>query len=242
MSRKDRRDGERRPSERRDSQPDDEGQRRSNEPNPQESDSLTALKAVLAKVAGLLEPLRLSPDESIRLVEQLYGSFLEADVRLAGEADDRRKSSVLAHINNTTVTRGGDNKIVVEYPAAPTPRTEAPAGEVTRPPARTADATLSSAPAAEVRPSDARPRQEAPAARPEAETPVAVAPEQTTLDVQPRAPRPPARPRAAAAPRAAAPRAAAPEAVTDTPRAEATPERPASDIPPMTEGDIADLV
>jgi hypothetical protein len=219
MSRKDRRDGERRPSERRDSQPDDEGQRRSNEPNPQESDSLTALKAVLAKVAGLLEPLRLSPDESIRLVEQLYGSFLEADVRLAGEADDRRKSSVLAHINNTTVTRGGDNKIVVEYPAAPTPRAEAPARET----------APGDAIAAEARESEAPPREEAPTARPAVDTPAAGGPEQTALPAQPRAPRPPARPRATAAPRPAAPEPSPAEAAT---------HEPALD----DEGSVADLV
>jgi hypothetical protein len=229
MSRKDRRDGERRPGERRDSQPDDEGQRRSNEPNPQESDSLTALKAVLAKVAGLLEPLRLSPDESIRLVEQLYGSFLEADVRLAGEADDRRKSSVLAHINNTTVTRGGDNKIVVEYPAPPAPRPDPPAGEVARPPARAADAAPSDGPAAQTGPSEATFREGSAVARPAIETPVAVAPEQTSLDVQPRAPRPPARPRAAAAPRAAAPETAPAEATFEEPSLEG-------------EGEVSDLV
>jgi hypothetical protein len=200
MSRKDRRDGERRPSERRDSQPDDEGQRRSNEPNPQESDSLTALKAVLAKVAALLEPLRLSPDESIRLVEQLYGSFLEADVRLAGEADDRRKSSVLAHINNTTVTRGADNKIVVEYPAPATPKVEAATAERT--------------------PSDAPKRETAPLVRAAAESPAADATVQTTLAAQPRAPRPPARPRATAAPRPVAPAPTQAEAATDGPALE----------------------
>jgi hypothetical protein len=117
MSRRDRRDSDRRPSERRDAQPDDEQQRRLGEPDPQEGDSLTALKAILAKVAALLQPLQLGQDESIRLVEQLYGSVLETDVKLAGEADDRRKSSVLAYIHNTTVTRRGD-EILVEYPSA----------------------------------------------------------------------------------------------------------------------------
>jgi hypothetical protein len=111
-----RRDGDRRPGDRRDMQPDDDQQRRTNEPDPQESDSLTALKAILGKVANLLQPLQLTPDESIRLVEQLYGSVLDMDVKLAGETDDRRKSSVLAHIQNITVVRKGD-KTVVEYPA-----------------------------------------------------------------------------------------------------------------------------
>ena len=115
MSRRERRDGDRRPGERRDSQPDDEQQRHPGDVDLQEGDSLTALKAILAKVATLLQPLKLSQEESISLVEQLYGSVLEMDVKLAGEADDRRKSSVLAHIRNTTITRSGD-KIVVEYP------------------------------------------------------------------------------------------------------------------------------
>lgn len=115
MTRRDRRDGERRPSDRRDSQPDDEQQRHPGDADVQEGDSLTALKAILAKVAALLQPLRLTQEESISLVEQLYGSVLETDVKLAGEADDRRKSSVLAHIENTAITRSGD-KIVVDYP------------------------------------------------------------------------------------------------------------------------------
>lgn len=221
MSRKDRRDGERRPSERRDSQPDDEGQRRSNEPNPQESDSLTALKAILAKVAALLEPLRLTADESIRLVEQLYGSFLETDVKLAGEADDRRKSSVLAHINNTTVTRGGDNKIVVEYPVPAAPRPEAAPSEA--PAAQAAPSAQAAPPAGDAVPGEAVPT--APAA---AEATTAAAPEQTALYVQPRAPRPPARPRAAA-PRAAAAEAAPAQATADEPG-------------PESEGMAADLV
>jgi hypothetical protein len=115
VSKRDRYDSDRR-GERRDSQPDDEQQRRSGEVDPQESDSLSALKAILSKVSALLNPLQLTQEESIRLVEQLYGSVLETDVRLAGEADDTRKSSVLAHIQNTNITRDG-GKIVVEYPS-----------------------------------------------------------------------------------------------------------------------------
>ena len=111
----DRRDLERRDSNRRDRQPEEEQQRRSSEIDIQESESLGALKGILAKVASLLKPLQLNPEESIRLVEQLYGSVLEMDVKLAGESDDTRKSSVLAHIQNTNVRRDGD-KLVVEYP------------------------------------------------------------------------------------------------------------------------------
>jgi hypothetical protein len=121
MSKRDRRDDgrdrDRRDYDRRDSQPDDEQQRRLGESDAQESDSLTALKAILTKVASLLKPLNLTADESIRLVEQLYGSVLDMDVALAGEADDTRKSSTLAYLQNTTIRREGD-RLVVDYPTA----------------------------------------------------------------------------------------------------------------------------
>jgi len=115
MSRRERRDGDRRPPDRRDSQPDEEQQRRPGDAEVQEGESLTALKAILAKVAGLLSSLQLTQDESISLVEQMYGSVLDMDVKLAGETDDRRRSSVLAHVHNTSITRTG-GKISVEYP------------------------------------------------------------------------------------------------------------------------------
>ena len=134
MSKRDRRDGERRDDrrderrdDRRDGQPEEEQQRRTSETEAQEGESLTALKGILAKVASLLKPLKLTPDESTRLVEQLYGSVLEMDLKLAGESDDTRKSSVLAHIQNTVVRRDGD-KLVVEYPTETLPA-EAPAAE-----------------------------------------------------------------------------------------------------------------
>jgi hypothetical protein len=116
---------ERYDSDRRDNQPDEEQQRRSGEIDIQEGESLTALKGILARVASLLKPLQLTPEESIGLVEQLYGGMLEMDVKLAGEADDTRKSSVLAHIQNTTVRREGD-KLVVEYPTGKESRESEP--------------------------------------------------------------------------------------------------------------------
>jgi hypothetical protein len=122
VSKRERYDGDRR-----DNQPDEEQHRRSGEIDLQEGESLTALKGILGKVASLLKPLQLSPEESIGLVEQLYGSVLEMDVKLAGEADDTRKSSVLAHIQNTTVRREGDT-LVVEYPTE-TKSEEAPSGD-----------------------------------------------------------------------------------------------------------------
>lgn len=123
MSNKQRRDGDRRPSDRdrREAQPDEEQQRRPGDPDLQESDSLTALKAILGKVATLLNTLKLTQDECISLVEQLYGSVLDMDLKLAGETDDKRKSSVLAHIQNTQVTKSG-GKLVVEFPKMDTPK------------------------------------------------------------------------------------------------------------------------
>lgn len=127
MSKKDQRDNGRR-GDRRDSQPEDDHQRRTGDIDTQESDSLAALKAILGKVAKLLKPLQLTQDESIRLVEELYGKVLETDLQLAGEADDTRKSSVLAAIQNATIHRE-NGKIVVDYSTAPveTPGAEAPA-------------------------------------------------------------------------------------------------------------------
>jgi hypothetical protein len=127
VSKKDQRDNGRR-GDRRDSQPEDDQQRRTGDIDTQESDSLAALKAILGKVAKLLKPLQLTQDESIRLVEELYGKVLETDLQLAGEADDTRKSSVLAAIQNATIHRE-NGKIVVDYSTAPveTPGAEAPA-------------------------------------------------------------------------------------------------------------------
>ena len=91
----------------------------------QEGESLAALKAILAKVAALLRPLQLTQEESIRLVEHLYESVLEMDVKLAGEADDTRKSSVLSHVQNAVIRRDGD-KVVVEFPAGGNAESEEP--------------------------------------------------------------------------------------------------------------------
>lgn len=170
MSNKQRRDGDRRPSDRRDrddrndrrdSQPDDEQQRRPGDAEAQESDSLNSLKAILGKVATLLNSLKLTQEECTSLVEQLYGSVLEMDLKLAGETDDKRKSSVAAHIQNTTVTRR-DGKLVVEFPkektSKPTPAKTAKTAEAMP---KTSEAPTSS---------EAQPKAEAPAPKPAAET------------------------------------------------------------------------
>lgn len=222
MSRRDRHDGDRR-GDRRDSQPDDEQQRRSaGEIDLQESDSLTALKAILSKVAGLLNPLQLTQDESIRLVEQLYGSVLETDVRLAGEADDTRKSSILAYIQNTSITREG-GKIVVQHqvnkeePATQEPPKE-PAGETA--PKDTPPAAPAAAPAA--------PREAAAPAAPD-QQPAADAPKPAP-QAKERAARP-AKPRSATGTRSAASRASAARATeaaaADSPTTDPPAEPPA---------------
>lgn len=96
----------------------------------QESDSLTALKVILGKVAGLLTSLKLTQDECISLVEQLYGTVLDMDLKLAGETDDKRKASIQAHIQNTKITRSG-GKLVVDFPKMDAPA-EAASGSETQ--------------------------------------------------------------------------------------------------------------
>jgi hypothetical protein len=162
----------------------------------QESDSLTALKAILSKVSALLNPLQLTPEESIRLVEQLYGSVLETDLRLAGEADDTRKSSILAYIQNTSVTRES-GKIVVQYQS----KKEEPAAET--PPMGSAPETAEQKPAA------------APAREPAAATP-------TDVPVERQAAPAPDQQAAAAAPEPAAPPKERAAATSVKPRAAAS--------------------
>jgi outer membrane biosynthesis protein TonB len=165
---RDGRDRDRRDYDRRDYQPDDDQQRRSGDGDLQEGDSLTALKAILSKVAAQLRPLNLTAEESIRLVEQLYGSVLDMDVALAGEADDTRKSSTLAYLQNTTIRREGD-RLVVEYPtadalrAADAPAADAAADMHTEGPAdRAAPQTAAREPAPARPPRGGPPRQAPP--------------------------------------------------------------------------------
>ncbi len=120
--------------------------------DPQEGESLTALKGILAKVASLLKPMQLTQEESIRLVEQMYESFLDMDMKLAGESDETRKSQVLSHIQNVVVKRDGD-RLAVEYPpqAQAPERVEAASAEP-RPGGAPPAATTQAAPPAERRP------------------------------------------------------------------------------------------
>lgn len=108
---------EHRNGERYESQPDQEQETTAGDETPrQEGDSLSALKAILSKVAALLKPLLLTPDEATKLVEDLYSSVLARDLQLAGEADDTRKSAVLAYLEHIQVSRQ-DGRIVIEYPS-----------------------------------------------------------------------------------------------------------------------------
>jgi hypothetical protein len=105
--------------ERRDLQPDrdrererfDEGEM-SMEP---EREALLALKSILTKVAALLRPLGLTPDEATDLVQRMYESVLEIDNRLAGDSDEKRKALILSHVENASIQRE-DDVLVITYP------------------------------------------------------------------------------------------------------------------------------
>jgi hypothetical protein len=81
-----------------------------------ERESLIALKSILTKVAALLRPLGLTPNEATDLVQRMYESVLEIDSRLAGESDDKRRAMLLSHVENATIQRE-DDVLVITYPA-----------------------------------------------------------------------------------------------------------------------------
>jgi hypothetical protein len=80
----------------------------------QERDSLAALKNILLKVAQLLKPLGLTPSESTNLVERLYESVIELDVKLAGEPDEARRGEMLALVEQATIRRV-DGELVIDF-------------------------------------------------------------------------------------------------------------------------------
>lgn len=80
----------------------------------QERDSLAALKSILLKVAQLLKPLGLTPSESTNLVERLYESVIELDVKLAGEPDEARRGEMLALVEQATIRRV-DGELVIDF-------------------------------------------------------------------------------------------------------------------------------
>lgn len=122
--------GERGGGERRDGQPERDRDRREAQPDRDrdrdsyhetdigepERESVAALKAILTKVATVVKPLGLTPQESTELVQRMYESILELDTRLAEETDDRRRSHLVSHVQSAEVRRE-DDVLVVDYPA-----------------------------------------------------------------------------------------------------------------------------
>ena len=114
--------------ERRDAQPDRDRDRREGQPDRDrepyheadigepERESVAALKAILTRVATVVKPLGLTPEESTDLVQRMYESILELDTRLAEESDDRRRSHMVDYVQSAEVRRE-DDVLVVDYPA-----------------------------------------------------------------------------------------------------------------------------
>jgi hypothetical protein len=115
-----RRDGQpERDRDRRDTQPDRDRDRdpyRDGDLGEPERESVAALKAILTKVATVVKPLGLTPEESTELVQRMYETILELDTRLAEETDDRRRSHLVSHVQGAEVRRE-DDVLVVDYPA-----------------------------------------------------------------------------------------------------------------------------
>lgn len=80
-----------------------------------ERESVVALKGIMAKIAPAVKPLGLSPEESTELVEKLYGTALEMDMKLAKEPDAKRRRLILQHLEDTTIERE-DGELVVNFP------------------------------------------------------------------------------------------------------------------------------
>lgn len=81
-----------------------------------ERESVAALKAILTKVATLVKPLGLTPEESTDLVQRMYESILDLDTRLAEESDERRRGHMVGHVQAAEVRRE-DDLLVIDYPA-----------------------------------------------------------------------------------------------------------------------------
>ena len=113
MARRERRDGRGESRDDYESQPDRNGPQGA--PHEPERETLTALKAILVKVAGVVKPLGLTADESTDLVQRMYGSVLELDAAMAGETDEARKISMVAYVNSAVIRRE-DDVLVVDHP------------------------------------------------------------------------------------------------------------------------------
>jgi hypothetical protein len=106
------RDGRGEPREGNENQPDRNGAQAAHEP---ERETVTALKTILVKVAGVVKPLGLTAEESTDLVQRMYGSVLELDAAMAGETDEVRKTAMITHVRDAVIRRE-DEVLVVDHP------------------------------------------------------------------------------------------------------------------------------
>ena len=113
--RRERRDGRGDSRDNQDNQPDRNGAQASGPAIEPERETVTALKAILVKVAGVVKPLGITAEESTELVQRMYGSVLELDAAMAGEADETRKAAMIAHVRDASIRRE-DDVIVVDHP------------------------------------------------------------------------------------------------------------------------------
>ncbi|NLT35027.1 MAG: hypothetical protein GXX83_03920 [Gaiellales bacterium] len=94
-----------------------------------ERESVAALKGILSRIAALLKPLGLTPNEAANLVQRMYGNVLEVDNRLVGESEEKRKQVLRSYIERAEIRREDDD-LVVEYPVltlpGPAPEAAAP--------------------------------------------------------------------------------------------------------------------
>jgi len=81
-----------------------------------ERESVAALKGILSRIAALLKPLGLTPNEAANLVQRMYGNVLEVDNRLVGESEEKRKQVLTSCVNQAEVRRE-DDQLVIDYPS-----------------------------------------------------------------------------------------------------------------------------
>ena len=99
-----------------------ERERPESEQDEPERESVAALKGILSRIAALLKPLGLTPEEAANLVQRMYGNVLEVDNRLVGESEERRKQVLRSYVERAEIRREDDD-LVVEYPALALPET-----------------------------------------------------------------------------------------------------------------------
>jgi hypothetical protein len=80
-----------------------------------ERESVVALKGILTKTSSLQKPLGLTPQEAAALVQRMYENVLDADARLSGESEEKRKQILTAYVSQMEVRRE-DDELVIDYP------------------------------------------------------------------------------------------------------------------------------